>query len=316
MRLQRCLNDQPEGGFFHELCDSSGDDEIDISFLGTSDDFSDLQEAALKYMQDNSDITINMQQCDHSNLNSVASKYKQFQSIIQMVQQSQYKSVLPDQMWDIFEQFLRSASHEAELVSLERWLEKKEDIFSTSSWRMFCFEFYYEDLKKKNVQKMFNELAKEFEKIPDRYFERERFVFICIYKNDTYPQINVLKKILMEYGIQDIEFALISEVDYEKLDEPDSTDVSVSLKELQQHVIMFKKRYANQYRLRKTIDVIQQIITEERLKPGPKLKRKVEFIMREGGKFRSHITDKDVDNAYIWLVEFLSEIDNLLELQN
>ena len=163
---------------------------------------------------------------------------------------------------------------------------------------------------------MFNELAKEFEKIPDRYFERERFVFICIYKNDTYPQINVLKKILMEYGIQDIEFALISEVDYEKLDEPDSTDVSVSLKELQQHVIMFKKRYANQYRLRKTIDVIQQIITEERLKPGPKLKRKVEFIMREGGKFRSHITDKDVDNAYIWLVEFLSEIDNLLELQN
>ena len=119
----------------------------------------------------------------------------------------------------------------------------------------------------------------------------------------------------MEYGIQDIGYALISETDYAHIDDPESSIASDSLRELQQHIIMFKKRYAGQYKLRKTIDSNQKEIEKEELTPGSKLKRRVDTVLKEqkiGGRTPS---DKEVEVAYNWLINTLRSIGQVLVLE-
>ena len=316
IRLQRCLNDKSNNSFFSELCNSAGDDEIDISFWGTDEDYIDFQEAVFEFNCTHPGYHINLKKNGISNSsNSTKCKYESLLKLAAESRKSKYNFLISDKIWTGISRALTLPSNEAVLVSLEQWKNSKENIFSNNSWRMFCFEFCYEDLKLKDVHNAFRELSKKFEELSDRPFERERFEFICKYNNSTEVHYNVLKKILMEYGIQDIDYVLINENDYKYLDDPDADEGSDTLKDLQQHIITFKKRYASQYKLRKDIDTLQNQIQKEELISGPKLKRKIDSALKErkiGNKFFS---DKEVEEAYEWLINLLSNINCILELE-
>lgn len=317
VRLQRCINDQTDSSFFRELCDSDGDDEIEISFWGTDEDYIDFNEAVSEFNRVHPEYHINLSNDRTSSLNSTKCKYEALLKLTTNAKKYKYNFLIPDKIWDSFSRAITRPTNEAVLIPLDRWKDNKENIFSADSWKMFCFEFRYEDLKSKATRNAFRELSKEFERMSDRPFERERFEFVCRYSNSTEAHHNVLKKVLMEYGIQDIGYALINETDYMYIDDPDTNLISDSLKALQQHILMFKRRYASQYKLRKAIDAIQSEIQKEGLIPGPKLKRKVDSILKErkmgGGNLSD--SDKEVEEAYKWLVSLLKSISHILELE-
>lgn len=315
IRLQRCLNNHSDNSFFYELCKSSGDDEIEILFLGTDEDYADFQEAVSNFNFLVSDYNIELRKEGTSSSNSTKSKYDALLKLTTNAKKYKYNYLITDKIWKGIDNALTKPSSEAVLIPLEQWKNYKEKIFSRDSWKMFCFEFRYEDLKSKSIRNAFRELSKEFEQLPDRPFERERFEFICRYDNNTKANYNVLKKALMEYGIQDIGYALINETDYTYIDDPESQNASASLKELQQHIVIFKKRYASQYKLRKSIDSIQFEIQKEELTPGPNLKRKVDDALKERKTGSSNLSDREVEDAYDWLVNTLNSISHILELE-
>ena len=315
IRLQRSISNPSDSSFFRELFNSSGEEEIEISFLGTDEDYIDLHDAVSMFNHSNTGYYINLRKDSTSSLNSLKSKKNALLNIMANTKNFKYRHLFPDQIRKGINNALTMPSNEASLIPLESWKDYQDEIFSDDSWRLFCFAFRYEDQKSKVIRDAFRGLSKEFEKLSDRPFERERFEFICRYDDCSEVQNNTLKKVLMEYGIQDIGYALISETDYAHIDDPESSIASDSLRELQQHIIMFKKRYAGQYKLRKTIDSIQKEIEKEELTPGSKLKRRVDTVLKEqkiGGRTPS---DKEVEVAYNWLINTLRSIGQVLELE-
>ncbi len=315
VRLQRCLSNPSQNSFFYELCASAGDNEIDISFLGTDEDYTDFQEAVSLFNRSNPNYHIALQKSSTSNSNDTKSKYETLSKIMLHAKEYKYSFLISDKIWEGINYALTNPSNEWMIVPLTQWKTYKPDIFSYGSWKMFCFEFRYEDLKSKSVRTAFRELSKEFEQLSDRPFEIERFEFICWYSNSVETNYTVLKKALMEYGIQDINHILINETDYSNLNNLEFNIASDSLKELWQHIMIFKKRYASQYKLRKSVDIIQKEIQKEKLIPGPKLKRRIDTELRDQKADSINISDSEVEAAYEWLICSLNSISHILELE-
>ncbi len=316
MRLQRCLNEQAEESFFLELCNSSGDDDIDIYFLGVNEDYEDIQKAASAFVAKHKEYSVNLHRSVNSNQNSDENKYNRLNSILTVARKFKYSYILSDEIWNSIKPIQQVGTIEALLIPLENWTEHKSDIFSSSSWQMFCFEFHYEDIiKGKSVRQAIKGLSKEFENISDRFFERERFIFVCRFNDEIDAQQNVLRRFLMEYGLQDFDCSLISESDYKHIDELDYIEGDDSLKSLQKHILTFKSRYANQYKLRKMVDTLEMFFLREHLVPGAKLKRRIDSILREQSTNKKTILDKDIEETYKWLIDFISNIENILEIE-
>lgn len=312
VRLQRCLNGNSDNSFFQELADSAGDDEIDISFLGTAEDYMDLQAAAFHFTSANPNLNISLQRQLNSDLNSAQNKYAVLLEIAANAKEHKYSFLIPSDIWNGISQALTLPSNEETLVPLVDWETIDDEIFSEDSWKMFCFEFRYEELKSKALRNAFKRLSKRFECMTDRAFERERFLLICRYADSIDANYNVLRKVLMEYGVQDIDFTLIGENDYRHLDDPYNARNSMSLCELQQHIIAYKNRYAGQYKLKKSLDVVKNAIQANCLTPGPKLKRKIDSELRDKS---TSFSDREVEEAYNWLINLLDKIDHVLELE-
>ena len=316
IRLQRSIRDQSKNAFFYELFNSSGEDDIEISFLGTDEDYYDFQEAVTNFNRINIGYHIELRKDCTSSLNSTKRKKDILSSLMINAKNSKYRNLLPDKIWKGIDDALASPSNEAVLIPLGKWSDYRKEIFSDDSWRLFCFVFCFSELKSKTVRDAFRGLSKEFENLSDRPFEKERFVFVCTYNDCCEVQNNTLRKVLMEYGVQDIAYSLISDTDYLNIDDPEFAMASDALQELQQHIITFRNRYASQYKLRKSIDSIQKEIQKEELTPGSKLKRKVDTILKDRKTGDSLFSDKEVEEAYKWLVNTLNSISQVIELES
>lgn len=315
IRMQRWLEPMADKSFFEELREVSGEDIIDIYFFGTKEDLCDLQKAALSYMDANRDVLISVIGSSDTEKNSSVQKLQQLNQILSEAQQSRYKGVLPDSIWKYLGNCISDNALSAVLLSLSEWPGKKQDIFSDEAWQMVCFVFSYEELKTREIRRYLKEFSEIIEKAEDRFFDRERFLFICRYENPQSNLFHVVKKIFMEYGIQDINIAVLSKAEMELLDEVGTANQSEQYYSVQNSIMLFNERYAQQYRLRKIHVVLKKMLYEQGYIDGPKLLRTVEELLRGDERDGEEaVSDAAIKEAAGWISDFIDKINHLLDV--
>lgn len=316
MRMQRWLDPSSGYYYFDDLREAAGEDDIDIYFSGTAEDMDDLKKAADEYSRSKKEVNIRIQEMGNVKENSSKAKLKILKKILLEVNMRlpDYKILFPDYVWEYLMNSVKSPSLEAILIPFIEWESRKKEIFSIKVWKMVCFSLPYEYLHDKEMKKMLRSFSKELENISDRRFERERFLFICHSETKIRYVDNDVKRIFMEYGLQDMNVVTLSNKEFEDLDNLEYDGQSESLKQVQRSILVFNERYAEQYRLRKIHDVFQKMCYANGYIQGPKLLKKIDSILRENQESSKRITDKTVKEAYDWLSGFLDSIDHLLDV--
>ncbi|HHW00200.1 MAG TPA: hypothetical protein GXX36_11660 [Clostridiaceae bacterium] len=319
-RLQRRLfqsqSDVNNKCIFDELIEVTGDNSLDILFCGTTEDFFDFQEAAGNYVRCNSNVTINVHKSMYTEQNSSQQKIKYLSKLIQNAKNNGVKQFLPTNVWDYLNACVGLESSAGMMIPIDEWEKKRDELFSPDSWKLICLSFDIKSLYECRTKELFSSLAKEFMKIQDRGFERERFLLLCKYDdcdahmcNDYYREVS---RILLENGIQDIPFLFISNDEYLHIEDIEGFDASPQLQKIQQTIMLFTNRYAQQYRLRKMHDVLVGMFEEYGLVKGGKLYRRIEEKLREK---TPNVSDADVKKVYDWVIDLLDKIETLLDVE-
>lgn len=315
MRMQRWLKPAYGRSYFDELREVSGEDHVEIYFSGTKEDLCDLQKAAVSYMEKSRNVQVLIRGSGDTKNNSSAWKLEQLNKILKDARKSGYRKILPDGIWKYVDSSMVHPASVAVRVPLMEWSDKKYEIFSEEAWQMICFVFDCETLHQKAARCCLDDFSKTIDKIEDRFFDRERFLFIGCYQDWRSNWINDVRKVFMEYGIQDIELAVLSVSEMEMLDCVGMTNQSEQYYRVQNSILQFNERYAEQYRIRKLQRIIKQMLSEQGYERGPRLLRKVEEALRgneqENGEF---VSDATVKNAAAWLSNFMDRIDHLLDV--
>jgi len=294
----------------------TGDDSLDILFCGTTEDFFDFQEAAGNYVRCNSNITINVHKSMYTEQNSSQQKIKYLSQLIRDAKNNGVKQFLPTNVWDYLNACVGSESSSGMIIPIDELEKKRDELFSPDSWKLICLSFDIKSLSECRTKDLLSLLAKEFMKIQDRGFERERFLLLCRYDdcdthmcNDYYREVS---RILLENGIQDIPFLFISNDEYLHIEDIEGFNASPQLQKIQQTIMLFTNRYAQQYRLRKMHDVLVGMFEEYGLVKGRRLYRKIEEKLREKN---SNVSDADVKKVYDWVIDLLDKIETLLDVE-
>ena len=310
MRMQRWL----DKSYFDELREAVGENEIDIYFSGTKEDMADLQQAALTYSAAHDDVRISVWGTGDVERNSSKSKLTQLSNILKGADRSAFKALLPDDVWIYLNDCLNPSSAKTLRISFADWQSFEGNIFSPGAWQMICLDFPYERMRKKEMRELFRSFAKALEAMSDRRFDRERFLFICHDALVTPYLENDVRKMFMEYGMQDLYAVALCTDELERLDDFSYDAPSQELQEVRQCIVTFNERYAEQYRLRKMHDTAMRMLRDQGIVNGPKLFRKVDDTLRGHSGSAKHITDETVSEAFRWVTGFQDQIEHLLDI--
>lgn len=311
MRMQKWLEPTSGRSYFDELREVSGEDCIEICFSGTKEDLCDLQKAASFYMERSRNSQVIVRGSGDTQKNSCEQKLEQLNRIMMDARKSDYRKILPDGIWKYVDSCMVRPTSAAVLVPLSEWPERKHEFFSGEAWRMTCFVFDCEALRQKAVRSCLADFSRMIGRLDDRFFERERFFFIGRYQDWRSDRLNDVRKVFMEYGIQDIELAVLSASEMDALDHVGMAGQSEQYYLVQNSILRFNERYAEQYRIRKLQDILKRVLYEQGYERGPKLLRKVEEALRGSGK---SVSDAAVKNAAVWLSDVMDRIDHLLDV--
>lgn len=311
IRMQRWLEPTSGRSYFDELREVSGEDCIEICFSGTKEDLCDLQKAASSYMERNRNAQVLVIGSGDTKKNSCAQKLEQLNKIMTDARESGYRKILPDNIWKYVDSCMVRPASAAVLVPLSDWPDRKHEFFSEEAWRMTCFVFDCEVLRQKAARSCLADFSRMIGRVEDRFFERERFFFIGCYQDWWSDRLNDVRKVFMEYGIQDIELGVLSVSEMDTLDHVGTKGQSEQYYYVQNSILRFNERYAEQYRIRKLRDILKRVLYEQGYERGPKLLRKVEGTLRGKGK---SVSDTDVKSAAAWLSDFMDRIDHLLDV--
>lgn len=315
MRMQRWLEPASGASYFDELREAAGEDNIDIFFSGTKEDLADLQTAARAYTRAGDGVHIAIKESGNAEKNSSRAKLKQIKELLRRAHALGFRILIPHDVWDWLQRCLNPPSAKAVLMPFAEWAGKEDMIFSDSSWQMICLTFPFEQIRSKEMRKLLRSFAKRLDMVHDRRFDRERFLFICHYADNAPDLESRVKKLLMEYGMQDMNRVILDNEELARLDDDGKdTPVSAALQYARQSIMIFNDRYAEQYRLRKMHDVLQQMCDEQGFVKGPKLFREVDRKLRENPRGANCVTDAGVQNAFDGICSFLDSIGHLLNI--
>lgn len=318
-RMQRWINpsvDSPDKWcFFDELREASGEDEIDILFCGTTEDYTDLKIASEEYIRWNTDVTIEVHESIHTAKNSSQQKIKYLSELMKSAKTSGFQHLLPDHIWKYLNTCTEYASSTGALIDFLDWQNKKDIIFAPGAWKMICLSLPLADLHKRKTKESFRSFAKSFETLEDRAFERERFLLICQYEEGDDNSLSKysadIERLLLENGIQDIPYLFLDKDDFLQIEDIGLSSASEQLQTVQETIGLFTDRYAQQYHLRKMYDVLIKMLTDYGFVEGAKLYRQVESDIRSSNPYAC---DNEIKDAYNWMTELLSNINSLLDV--
>lgn len=315
MRMQHWLEPVAGQSYFDELRDAVGDNQIIIYFSGTTEDMYDLKNAVKKYCKEHPFVNIEIKSDGNTERNSSKNKLNQLRDIVNDVKNSDFHLILPSTTLSYLDKCLYPKAESVIRMPLVD-SPRMEELFRSETWQMFCLTFAYEDMLSESNRKLLKNFSKELDKINDRNFERERFLFVCTYKNFNDHLNKDIHKLFSEYGLRDMKVIAINEQDLSELDNFDSEIKQESFVETQRYVRIFQDRYADQYRLRKMHDVLEKTMQDQGYsESGPPLMRKVDEVLRGGDHVKYYVSDKTISEATNWIEQFQGNIKHLIDIE-
>ena len=314
MRMQRWLDPSLGYSYFDELLEALGDEEVTVYFSGTTEDMYDLQVAAESYCDTHRNVSIRILESSSAQKNSSAYKLAQLRNILDDVQKWDFKSLLPKETLTYLHDCLSPRSVSATLMPLHEIPENSDIIFGEGAWQMICLILYYQDMHSGQNRKLLKAFAQQLERLKDRNFERERFLFLCAYRNQSPPSDDSIRRLFMEYGLGDMNVIALEEQALEQLNELDAGIECENFVAAQRCVMMYENRYAEQYRLRKMHDVLGKTMSAQGYTTNSNLTRRIDKALRGGGTSKRRISDATVLKAVEWIRDFSSRIECLIEI--
>lgn len=318
MRMQRWLSEDCPRNFFDELRSNLGEDEIEILFSGTAEDMEDLIRAADRYMQTHPDASIRISAGDKTELkNSAKQKVAQLKRLIDQAKNSPYHKVIPERFWKQLDQLLLPETEQLVRIELENWQQEGHKAFDGDAWQQVCLHFPFERMGSKTMRQALRAFSRTINIDTKREWERERFMLICecpeAVMSDIARTKDIVKKILLEYGIYDLNVYLILRKECRLLYAPDAREASAQLNDARKAREMYSRYYAGQYRLQQKSDAILKSLRDAGFVKDDGLFRKVEKIMRQHPSFRS-VRDAQIFQGYEWVQAFLGSLEHWLDI--
>ena len=319
-RMQRWLEavGKPCGRcYFDELFEASGERELKLWFTGTREDLEDISEAARCYHIAHPDFSILVRGDETTAHNSSAQKLTELRNILSTARRSGFHYLLPNRVWNYMDQeILNPASVSAKILPLSQW--KKGTMFEPGAWQMLCLSFPFQESRGQTLRQQFLAFAECMDQTGDRDLERERFLLLCQCQEDAIGldrrTEGVIEKLLMEYGLQDLRVLYLTSEELDNLSIADGTTGSERFQAAYQAIAVYDQRYAEQYRVRKMHDVLQQTLREEGYDKKSKTMRKIEEIMRTNRRTGKQVSDSQVLEAYKWVNGLLERLNHLLDV--
>lgn len=300
--------------YFDELCAASGEQRLEVIFSGTSEDLSDLTRAAEIYVAKHPQVQITVAGDVETKNNSSSQKFQQLKNILSEARDNKFRVLLPEKFWrymneEIFNRDKQPVRFMASNVC------KKESMFALGAWQMFCVKFSFDEIRSENVRQWLREFANCLVQIENRNLERERFLFLFCCENtfvaDATSSRNAVLKLLMEYGLSDLRFALLTaaEIGSTRSEERDNDRLRAAL----EVVSFYRQRCAEQVMLKKMHDMLKEILTQEGFRmSGHGNFRRVEDILQEASRGRA--TDAEIKAANEWLAKLFNKLNHFLDI--
>lgn len=313
------LNDK---NYFDELCESSGEQQLEIIFSGTSEDLLDLTRAAEIYVSKHPQVQITILSDEETKCNTGSQKFQQLKYILSEAQNSKFRLLLPEKFWWYMnEEILNRDSRPVRFISSR--VCRINIMFEVGAWKMFCVKFSFKEIRSERVRQWLREFADYLSRVENRSLERERFLFLfrCenIFAADAPASRNTVLKSLMEYGLSDLKFALLTAAE---IDEIDSTNPKEELgnerlKAAREIVSTYCQRFAEQIMLKKMHDMLKEILTQEGFHMnGHGNFRRVEKILIDASDEQTTYDEiyDEIIAANEWLTKLLNRLSHFLDI--
>lgn len=320
MRMQRWLSEDCSRDFFEELKNNLGEEEIVICFSGTDQDMEDLTRAADRYMKRHSETRIRIER-DGSKGNRFGSEQKieRLNILLREAGKSPYSVIIPRKIWLQLEALRDAKPVGASRIELERWPNAADSLFGKENWQQACIHFPFERMGTKPIRDALYAFSQAIAHNGKREWDRERFLLICECDDAVMADLqraqDSVKKILLEYGIYDLNVYLITPAECNLLYRSGAQGESSQLRSAKKAMALYEQRYAAQYQLHTMSDALQRDLRNEGFVRNADLFRKVEKIMRGSPKFRN-VRDRQIFDGHEWVLHFLSELEHWLDIKD
>lgn len=297
--------------YFDELMEASGERQLEIFFSGTKEDLSDLVEAAKNYTAANPQFKIKIIGDRQAAQNDSKQKFRELKNILQEARQSRFHVLLPEKFWRCTEKkIFDDNAATMDFIDLSDW--QKNYMFETEAWQLLCLTFPFQEMYREKFRNKFRDFGECMAQVPNRNFERERFLLLCRCESnllaDSESSFGAVRKLLMEYGLQDLNFLLLTNEDFQTPRNTPPEKMSGRMRAAQKIISVFNQRYAEQYRLKKIHDVLEKILLKEGFVPErQKNIRKIEDIL-------SNVSDKEKYTADKWICNLFGKLKTLLDI--
>lgn len=318
-RLQHWLCEGGQTGvrFFDQLFASSGDEEIDILFSGTQEDMADLRQAANRYADRHPEMRIAVRPFDGGEQKGYGSseKLQELRLFAEESCRSPYWALLPPDIRERMGRAFLPMPSVGIMIGMSVWETKRTQLFAPDAWQLVALRFRYDTMRERSMRASFRSFSEAFRAIGNRELERTRFLLLCVCSDAalvaSLQTQDSVRKVLLEYGLYDLDVFLLSEQEIDLLDDEDASCGSSSFIEVRNAIRIYSERYAEQIRLRKLCDTLQLLLRESGFVKGNDFFRKVEETVRDGCP---SATDQQVIEAYEWLCLFADRLKGFLDI--
>lgn len=302
--------------FFDNLRVASGEDDIEILFCGTIEDFDDLKVATENYSSIYDGVSITVYEDPQILQNSSSQKNRDLIDLIEIAQKSGYEYIFSDDIWKYLDECTKTDAEKVMVMPFTEWEKNKVSIFSERAWKLVCITLSMSEFYERNTKKSLQAFAENFAKFHDRTFEKDRLLLLCVFPCGAENKITSydyqVKRLLLECGIPDLSYMFLSTETVDcLLNERNVWSEDEYLVSVQEKINLFTNRYAEQYRLRIMHDALCEMLNNAGFVEGSSLFRLVEEQLH-AHQISAH--DNDVMNAYEWTIRFLENIRNLLNI--
>lgn len=305
------LNDK---NYFEELCESSGEQQLKIIFSGTSEDLLDLTRAAEIYVSKHPQVQITISSDEETKRNTGSQKFQQLKNILSEARDSKFRLLLPEKFWWYMNaEIINRDNHPVRFISSR--VCRINVMFEVGAWKMFCVKFSFKEIRSERVRQWLREFADYLSRVENRSLERERFLFLfrCenIFAADAPASRNTVLKSLMEYGLSDLKFVLLTA---EEIESPNFEEGgNERLKTAREIVSTYCQRYAEQIMLKKMHDMLKEILTQEGFHMnGHGNFRRVEKILIDASDGQT--TYDEIFAANEWLTTLFNNLRHFLDI--
>lgn len=261
-------------GFFAELQEVSGDNELKVMFSGTEEDMADFERAALQCTDQDRLVVSVVPFCgEKQRFLSSTWKLAALQTKAEQAQRKGFFGVFSEELQNLIKSFQLSTKTKIKVVDLEQNNFTCDALLQKTAWDMGLFLFRYSQigntLLKRNVRNAF--CRKEY--LEELKRSNDRLLFVCICDSVELQHMDEIRKhcndFFLESGISSHTLLFIDQKDRHNILH-DITEGNYSRKFqtgnlLYDRIAVYRNRYAEQTRLFKLIERFFDMVQKENL---------------------------------------------------